>query len=424
MEGDMGGILGASAELALRSAALPWFLGARWLSLRWRPLPDEVPSPATTLSLAAKMAGDELFLAAEVVTASVISLRTRARVAREMADALLLYDRCGWIDDPAGYHLAPAAPLRVGRRARRSAGLDYEHVCFESEWEPPPGSPGRERWLAYAANRKAHAWVLRHPGAPRPWLVCTPGYRMGTPAIDFLGFRAAWLHRELGLNVAIPVLPLHGPRRVGRRGGDGFLTGDVLDTIHAQAQAVWDVRRLVRWIRQQDAPGVGVYGLSLGAYTAGLVAGLERELACVIAGIPASCWLELLRSHVPRSLLRLSERAGFPWPMLERLARVVSPLALEPRVPAARRFVFAATGDRLAPPQQARDLWRHWGRPRLQWYEGSHTSFLLEPDVKALVHEAVGATGLLPVGPPAPARRRTRARTKSPARRPATSTAV
>ena len=41
------------------------------------------------------------------------------------------------------------------------------------------------------------------------------------------------------------------------RSGDGFLSGHALDTVHAEAQAMWDIRRLVSWIRAQGAPAVG-----------------------------------------------------------------------------------------------------------------------------------------------------------------------
>jgi hypothetical protein len=78
----------------------------------------------------------------------------------------------------------------------------------------------------------------------------------------------------------------HGPRRVFGRSGDGFLTGDFVDTLHAQAQAVWGVRRLVGWLRANQATAIGLYGISLGAYTSALVASLEDDLSCVIAGIP------------------------------------------------------------------------------------------------------------------------------------------
>jgi hypothetical protein len=259
--------------------------------------------------------------------------------------------------------------------------------------------PGRQRWLGYQANRTAHVRLLCHSGGPRPWIVCAPGFRMGNPMIDFAGFNARWLHRQLGLNVAIPVLPFHGPRRVGRRGGDGFLTGDLLDTIHAQAQAVWDIRRLIRWLRQSGAPRIGLYGVSLGGYTVGLIAGLEEPLDCVIAGVPASDWVSLVSAHAPGAVLRASERLGFPWPDVKRILRVVSPLAFEPRLDRERRFLFAGTADRLAPPEQAQALWEHWDRPRMAWYNGSHVSFLFEPEVKRLLSEALETTGL--IGPQA-----------------------
>ena len=82
-------------------------------------------------------------------------------------------------------------------------------------------------------------------------------------------------HKILGLNVLIPVLPLHGPRRIGRRSGDGFLGGEVLDTVHAETQAIWDIRRMIGWLRGQGALSVGATGLSLGGYTTALLAGIE-----------------------------------------------------------------------------------------------------------------------------------------------------
>jgi len=225
---------------------------------------------------------------------------------------------------------------------------------------------------------------------------------MGRPVVDFTGFRARWLHRTLGLNVAIPVLPLHGPRSIGWRGGDGFLTGDFVDTVHAQAQAIWDVRRLIGWLRSHGTPAVGAYGVSLGGYTAALLASLEENLDCVIAGIPAADFVRLMRAHVPEFLMRAASRIGFSFENAERLLRVVSPLALPPLVPRDRRFLFAGLADHLAPPDHARDLWLHWQRPRVTWYHGSHLSFLWEPEVESLVREAVAATGLAPHALPQP----------------------
>jgi hypothetical protein len=383
--------------MTLRGGALPIVVGWRLL----RP-PDAdpgtalAPVPRWSLGLASKAALDEAFFATELVTAPLLALSDRRRIARETARALALYARRGWLGAPHAYHEDPPPLRRFGLDERRTSVGRHLHLRFDSGYAPHPGEPGRGRWLAQRANRTAHAWLLQHPGPARPWLVCVPGYRMGHRAVDFVGFRARFLFERLGVNVAIPVMPLHGPRREGRRGGDGFLTGDFVDTVHAQAQAVWDVRRLVGWLRAGGAPAVGVHGVSLGGHTVGLLAALEPGLDCVIAGIPAVDFARMVRALAPGWLLRAASRHGLGLDRVERLLRVVSPLAMAPRVPREARFVYAGTADRLATPDHARDLWEHWERPRIAWFEGSHVSFFLEAEVRELVRSALAETGMLP----------------------------
>ena len=165
---------------------------------------------------------------------------------------------------------------RIERASTLTSGgsLAYEHLSFESEYEPHPDEPGRQRWLSYTPNRTAHAWVVRHPGPPRPWLVLNHGFQLGFPLFDFALFAPRFYAEKLGLNLVYPVLPFHGKRKVGRRSGHGLLTGDVLDAVHAEAQAMWDIRRLLAWVRAQGEPLVGVMGLSLGGYNTALLAAL------------------------------------------------------------------------------------------------------------------------------------------------------
>ena len=381
--------------IALRSGATPLLVGAR-LAGRRTGSAAGVPHAPWSLALASKMALDELFFATELASVAVVPLREGRRIAEELAAGLELFEARGWLADPRRYHPKPPELARVRVRAGLFPGLPYRHLRFRSEYEPHPGEPGRERWLGYEPNRTAHAWLLQHRGRPRPWLVCIPGYRMGAPIVDFTGFRARWLHRRLGMNVAIPVMPLHGPRRLGWRGGDGYFAGDFIDTVHAQAQALWDVRRLVGWLQDEGAPAVGIYGVSLGGYTAALVACFAENLDCAIAGIPATDFGRLVRSHVPKVLLRGAEMVGLSVDRLERLLSVVSPFSFRPRIARRRRYLYAGLRDRLAPPEHAHELWQHWEQPRIGWYPGSHVSFLWEPAVKAFLLEAFRESKLLP----------------------------
>src|SRR5262245_17362421 len=263
--------------LALAVASVASFLAAGYHALRLDAHPEGVPDPILTPRLAAQVAVDEAMLGQMTFTQLFPSADDHRRIGREMALAREQFSDAGWLDKPEAYHAAPPDPCSGEIVRRRTRGIDYEHLSFRSEYEPRAGEPGRDRWLAYGANRMGHAWVVRaDPDAP--WLVCLHGYRMGQPLIDLSAFHPSWLHRHHGLNLLVPVLPLHGPRSIGRRSGDGFLGGDLLDTVHAEAQAMWDLRRLLAWVRcGSDAP-IGVYGLSLGGYTTALLASLDETL--------------------------------------------------------------------------------------------------------------------------------------------------
>jgi dienelactone hydrolase len=272
--------------------------------------------------------------------------------------------------------------------------MDYEHLRFASGFEPRAEEPRRDLWLRGEKNRTAHAWALRHADPARPWLVCIHGYQMGDALIDFAAFEAERLHRAYGMNLLFPVLPLHGPRKEGRRSGDGYLAGEPLDTVHAVAQAMWDLRRLLSWIRGQGATKVGVHGLSLGGFHTALLACLDEDLACAIPGIPLADVTRVVWRHGPALRIRHFERNGVVHEEVSEVLRVVSPLALEPRVPHDRRYLYAAVADRLVPADQVYDLWRHWGEPEIVWYQGGHVTFRFHPEVRRMVDRALVDSGL------------------------------
>jgi hypothetical protein len=394
-------LLAGLCAIALAGASAASFVTAGYHALRLDVHPEGVPAPTPTVRLAAEVGLDEAMLGTMLFTQRFPSLADHQRIGREVARAREQFADAGWLDKPEGYHVCPADACKGNAVRRRTRGFAFEHLSFESEYEPRQGEPGRERWLDYVENRTAHAWVVRDK-PDRPWLVCLHGYRMGSPLIDLSAFHPHWLHKHLDFNLLVPVLPLHGPRSFARS-GDGFLGGDLLDTIHAEAQAMWDLRRLLAWVRAESDAPIGLYGLSLGGYTTALLASLDENLCCAVAGIPATDFARTFWRHGGPWQERAALHMGLTQDKMAEVLRVISPLALSPKVPHAGRAIFAAVGDRLVPPDQVRDLWRHWGEPRIVWYQGAHLTLGLHPGVRELTEATLRATLGGVAGSPPPA---------------------
>jgi len=387
-------ITGPGLGLLLLGLSAASYVAAGMVAVKQEPSADEVPDAEPTLRLAAEVAADEALLATMTVTLPLTRPGDLGRLRRDVHAARELFRDRGWLEKPASYHRTPppleAVDVRPGGRFR---SLAFEHLSFDSGYEPWPEEPAREGLCTRPANRRTHAWLVRQRDPSRPWLVCVHGYQMGIPRIDLHAFDAERMYHGRGLNLLFPVLPLHGPRKVGRRSGDGYMTGDPLETLHAVAQAMWDLRRLLGWMRAQGATCVGVHGLSLGGYHTALLASLDGELSCAIPGIPLADVTRAVWRHGPPLQIRYFERQGVVHEEVSEVLRVVSPLALEPRVAPERRWIYGALEDRLVPPDQVRDLWRHWGRPPICWYAGGHVTFRLHPEVRRFVERALAEAG-------------------------------
>jgi pimeloyl-ACP methyl ester carboxylesterase len=352
---------------------------------------DGVPAVFPSLLLAGHALADEAIIAGFRVMKPASPASALVRAEAEAQAALELYGDSGFLAEPSSFYPSPPAVERPTIRRDVARKVRYERMSFDSLYEPFDGEPGRDRWLSYAANRRTRAWVLRHRGEPRPWLVCVHGTSMGKASTDFMMFRARWLHEGLGLNVVFPVLPLHGPRGDDLPRYASFPGEDVMDNVHGIAQSVWDVRRVVRWAAAQDDQPVGIAGLSLGGFVTALVAGLEPDLACALLGVPAVDLIDLIDHHSTRTrdpqYLRVLDLA-------RQVSVVVSPLSLTPQVPRERRFIYGGLADRLAHPRhQVARLWEHWGRPEVLWYKGGHLASGRSKPVGRFVRHALESSG-------------------------------
>jgi hypothetical protein len=293
-----------------------------------------------------------------------------ARVSEETDRATVWLAAHGWLDDPVSYHQSPPPPRQFVLRSRHFGHVRYEHLSFESGYVPPAGMPGAQRWAATGPNAGVHAFVLRHRGRARPWLINLHGLMMGEPS-DLLALRALHWFRDRGFNVIQPVAPLHGVRGTGRRPGAELISLDYLNNVHGMSQAVWDIRRCVGWVRQQGAAGVILHGISLGGYLASLVAAIDDRIDRVIAGMPLVD-IAGVGNRVARHIRHLIANHDLSGPRAALVHRVVSPVAYPCQVERSERYIYAGVADRLTTAGQAYQLWKHWEEPAVLWFAGSH----------------------------------------------------
>jgi hypothetical protein len=351
---------------------------------------DELPIARPTIAVARQVFHDELVLLGFRMFLPVTDPRALDRTNREIGAALEYYAHHGWLARPEGFFAAPPSLTDVEIRPVTIRRQTLERMAFDSGYAPRPGEPGGDQWSSYTEDRLEHALIMRH-SEPRPWVVCVHGALMGRGSVDLRLFRARHLHEGLGVNVVLPVLPLHGPRK---HKGAAFPGTDMLDNVHATGQAVWDIRRIVSWIRMQepDSP-IGLNSMSLGGYVAALVASLEDGLNCAVLGVPVADLIDVLGRH---GGLRDDDPRRQTLALAEPLGRMLSPLSLTPRVPMAGRFIYGGLADRLVHPRdQVLRLWEHWGRPEIVWYPGAHTGFFRARPVQDFIDGAMRQSGLV-----------------------------
>lgn len=331
----------------------------------------EPPDPLSVRTQAA-VATDEGLRLVWALTSMASRPPAVASFAADLRAAAERHRAGGILDDPAQAHPRPPELEKCSLGAVSVRGAPpAELLRFDSEYVPQDPEI-RDRYLAITQNRTARVHLWRHGDRPRPTLVCLHGYGMGRIALDALAFDLGHLHRELGLDVAVPTLPLHGPRAIGRRSGAGFMDDHPLQTNAAFGQAIWELRRLSGWLRKQGVPAVGVYGMSLGGYLAALWASLDGDLACAVPMIPLVALHDLLERDLPPEERRAREACGVGPELWRDAWAPHSPLVHTPRVAPEARLILAARADRICPPDQAHALWEHWDRPAIHWAPGSH----------------------------------------------------
>jgi pimeloyl-ACP methyl ester carboxylesterase len=177
----------------------------------------------------------------------------------------------------------------------------------------------------------------------------------------FLFPRVARRCNEAGFTAVTLAAPYHFQRRPRQLGG--LLSySDLLQFAQATAQAMAEIRAMTGWLLQEGCPAVALWGYSMGAWYAGMVACHDARLAAVVLGAASArmhSWVEKYAAS-PRIRSRL--------PKVEQLCENLNltPLNLtrtRPVIPKENILLIEGTYDFLCPKDDLEDLWQLWGQP-------------------------------------------------------------
>jgi dienelactone hydrolase len=282
-----------------------------------------------------------------------------ARVAEAYADPRFFHDPDSFFRPPA----APAVEVLSSRPLPDSGAVEDLRVASAFETVHP--AP-RERYRAHARNAFAYARHLRHPD-PRATVMCIHGYLGGALGFEERAFNARWLY-SLGLDVLLVVLPFHGERAT--EGHRGIFPGkDPWRTVEGFAHALHDLRAWAAWLRARGAPRVMSFGMSLGGYTAALLATVDASVGPAVLMIPLA---SLGDAYVEHREGRADAPPAWILPRIDDAYRAVSPFARPPRLRGEDVMVISASGDRITRGNHADRLRAHFGDGPTQTFVGGH----------------------------------------------------
>jgi pimeloyl-ACP methyl ester carboxylesterase len=265
------------------------------------------------------------------------------------------------------FFLPVRAIMPVARAAPNEFGVAQSlDLSWDSEYQPFLPEL-RER---YARTPQNHSAAVRLLAAEqkRPVAILIHGYMTGHYHVE----QRLWpVQRFLrsGYDVAFFTLPFHGVRANPlRRGAPEFPGADPRFSNEGFRQIIADLQNFVAWLKAQGHPEVGVLGMSLGGYTASLLATVEPELSFCIPVIPLASLADFAREQGELSSDPTAEADEHA--LLERVYRVVSPIERKSLIAPGRTLVVAAKADRITPVAHARKLAAHFGSPLVSWHGG------------------------------------------------------
>ncbi len=326
-------------------------------------------------------------LLATTVAPVVVATALRQAESGSERGQLNFYAELGAERDPAKSFPPPTALPRVSSRPASSlaewiARGTVDNIAFPSSFTAINPAM-RKQWAGWESNNIVRAQHWRHDDGPRPTLCVIHGFMGSSYLANGRFFSLPWYYRS-GYDVLMYTLPFHGKRaeKLSPFSGYGYFSGGLSGFAEAMAQAVHDFRSIVDYLRHTGVDRIALTGISLGGYTSALVASVDDRLEAVIPNCPVVTPAKLFDEWFPANkLVGLGLRlAHISHDELTAGMSYHCPLNYQPLLPKDRRMIITGLGDRMAPPDQAVTLWRHWNHCALHWFPGSHVMHVSQLD--------------------------------------------
>lgn len=208
-----------------------------------------------------------------------------------------------------------------------------------------------------------------------PSVILIHGYNAD---LAYLKAMPRWAERLVwrGINGVLLELPFHLQRRPIRTSSAGdFLSADLLSVAQATHQSMLDLRALLRWLKVEGAPAVGLWGNSLGGWLEGLLVANSDEIDCAAFLTPLSRMDRALSElEFAVQVRRSVESSGFN----------ASRLSLEefrPRLSPEQMLFLVGRDDAFIPLETMRSLAKAWGGAEVRVFPNGHISILFSEEV-------------------------------------------
>ncbi|MCH9667197.1 MAG: alpha/beta hydrolase [Actinomycetia bacterium] len=354
----------------------------RRIDLTWRQRLVVDSSAVADLALRTSIAS----LLSATMAPSVAAALRRSQSRAEQKH-LRFYADLAATHDPELSFPAPVSLPRVSSRpanpvAEWIAHGNVRNIRFDSSFQAINPAM-RDRGSSYERNNIVHAQHWRHGDGPRPTLCVIHGFMGSAYLFNGLFFSLPWFYRS-GYDVVLYTLPFHGRRaeKYSPFSGYGYFANGFAGFAEAMAQAVHDFRSLMDYLEYTGVDRIALTGMSLGGYSAALIASVDDRIQAVIPNVPVVTPDRTVDEWFPANkIVALREQiVGTDKELSAAATMYSSPLNYRPLPAKDRRLIIAGLGDRLAPPEQAEILWRHWDHCAFHWFPGNHVLHVSQPD--------------------------------------------